>query len=396
MRKNLFTLFLFILFATPVLADDETAPARQLGYLDNGPLLSGQAENWKADIDTLARLGFDYIGTRSAGPAGEVQDYLENNKLAVRHVIFPDQEDPVDAGKSPLRVLGENARKTWTAETTVLPEGNELLWPDEGAGEFANWPSDKRGFRIGVLLHAGNRDNGPVQDPYPPRIGESLAETAERGLDGNVLVAAPRVDVFLLNLEAAAAAHRAPGKFDADAFYTDWMSRRFGKESAVLAVKSMKLLHGAHEAASGFVAVSRASLDIIADLDKGTFRTIDMNPVNDAMRLASRSRTVAEEAAVKVPANKRDSFNRIIIRPAAAYEQNLLLLESVSELSNAWKIYRAFPSPVSRQRVDGLVAEAQARATALRTVLAETPGGETVRTPSPETIEALSVKLEAD
>ncbi|MEE4216488.1 MAG: hypothetical protein V2I48_02675 [Xanthomonadales bacterium] len=399
-RLLLLALPLFLLFSG-LPADEETPPVfSQRGFLDDGRLLSGKSEKWKEQVDTLTRLGFNYVATRGTEPAGPVADYLREQGLAVKTAVFLDEATDDTPGKPSLHVMGGKSQKLWLGGLLTPPENSSLLWADGGSGKIVAWPSDGNELELGVFLHAGSAHNGPVQDPYPALIGGSIREAAKRGLTANVLVAGPGLEPFMLNLEAAAAAMKNPERFDGNAFYDAWASRHFGPEANVLTVKSLKLLHGAHEQVSGFGAISAKSMKILSDLQQEKPQGVDLNPVNDALRLARRSLELANQAGKKVPAAQSESFERQILVPASLYLENLELLESLCRLSGAWKIHRAMPpSPVSRQRVTGLLAEAQARSEKLNTHMAKgSAAGLSVTTelrlPLPEEIGALAKKFE--
>lgn len=375
------------LFCSGLAAEQETPSVfSQRGYLDDGQLLAGKTENWQERVDTLSRLDFNYIATRGAEPAPAVLEYLQKQGLTVQNVTFP--EDAQEGTEKPLlQVLGSKEQKLWAGGMLTPPQKGTLLWADDGSGGIAGWPSDLKGLEVGVFLHAGGKHNGPVQDPYPAIIVESIRQAAKRGLTANALFVAPGIEPFLLNLEAAAAAMNNPQGFDANSFYTQWARRHFGADAAGLTVKSLKLLHGAHEQVSGFADIAAKSSEILATLQQEKPAGIDMNPVNDALRLSRRSLELANEAGKKVPSGNREIFQRQILAPAELYLQNLELLESMCKLSGAWKIYRAMPgSPLSRQRVNGLLSEAQSRSAKLP----DTPG---ISVPKPEDIEALNGKL---
>ena len=390
MKHPVTILLVLTLFSAPLLAGEETPLPRQLGFLDDGQVLTGPGDEWKKGVDTLARLGFTFVGTTAKLPGSEAREYLESMGLTIRHVTRSDNADKDAASESSLLVLGEPAQKTWAAGTDGLPEGSELLWADDGAAEITAWPFDTRGFRLGILLHAGSARNGLVQDPYPGRIGESLVEARKRGMGDLVMIAAPSIDAYLLNLEAAAAAYRNPQGFDGDAFYRDWASRQFGTEAAELAAKSLKLLHGAHKHVDGFNSVMESSLEIIAALEQGRTVTTEINPVNDALNLSRRSRDLATEAAAKVPTDRRGAIENGVVQPAALFVHNLDLLESLSQLGSAWKIYSALPTEISRQRVESLVGQAHDRSVNLGEALGDSSGG---IAKAPERIAALSARL---
>lgn len=399
-RLLLLVLPLFLLFSG-LSADQETPPAfSQRGYLDDGRLLGGKAEKWKEQVDTLSRLGFNYVATRGTEPAGPVVDYLLEQGLAVKTTVFLDEVTDDAPGKGALQVIGVNSQKLWLGGMLTPPENSSLLWADDGSGKIAAWPPERKGFELGVLLHAGSAHNGPVQDPYPAIIGDSVREAAKRGLTANILVAGPGLEPFMLNLEAAAAAMKDPEGFDGYAFYDAWASRHFGADATLLTVKSLKLLHGAHEQVSGFSAISAKSMKILSDLQQEKPQGVDLNPVNDALRLTHRSLELANEAGKEVPTGQFEAFERQIQVPARLYLENLELLDSLCRLGGAWKIHRAMPSsPVSQQRVTGLLAEAQGRAEKLNTSLAKgsaagLPVGTDLRVPRPEEIEALAKKFE--
>ena len=381
---------LFSLFSVPFVAAEESSPPGQLGFLDEGQALTGPDEEWKERVDTLAGLGFTFIATTGEAPAAEIRDYLEARGLSIRQVFDGAGTNAGGPDEAWLRVLDEAAQKTWAAGAADIPVGSELLWADDGAAEIATWPFDTRGFRMGVLLHAGGARTGLVQDPYPDRIGETLAEATKRGLGGLVVIAAPSVDAYLLNLEAAAAAHRAPQAFDGDAFYNDWATRRFGADAAESTAKSLKILHGAHKHVDGFNSVTEASLKILGELEHGRAVSFDMGSVSSALELSRRSRDLAAGALQKVPDDRRVEFENRVIRPAGLFVQGVELLETLSQLGNAWKIHSALPSEISRQRIESLVTQAHARSMTLRTALGEQAGG---LKNAPQRIEALSVKM---
>ena len=400
-RLLLLVLPLFLLISG-LSADQETPPAfSQRGYLDDGRLLGGKAEKWKEQIDTLSRLGFNYVATRRIEPAGPVVDYLLEQGLAVKTTVFLDEVTDDVPGKPSLQVVGGKSQKLWLGGMLAPAENSSLLWADNGSGKIAVWPSDSKGFELGVFLHAGGAHNGPVQDPYPALIGDSIREAAKRGLTANVLVASPDIEPFMLNLEATAAAMKNPEGFDGNGFYDVWASRHFGADATLLTVKSLKLLHGAHEQVSGFSAISVKSMKILSDLQQEKPQGVDLNPVNDALRLTRRSLELAIEAGKKVPAGQVEAYERLILVPASLYLENLELLETLCRLSGALKIHRAMPpSPVSQQRVTGLLAEAQGRAEKLNTSLAKgSAAGLSVstdlRVPQLEEIEALAKNFEA-
>lgn len=395
-RLLLLALPLFLLLSG-LPADQEAPPAfSQRGYLDDGQLLSGKAEKWKEQIDTLSRLGFNYVATRDTEPAGPVADYLREQGLAVKTTVFLDEVTDDAPVKPSLHVIGGKSQKLWLGGLLTAPENSGLLWADDGAGTIVAWPSDAERLELGVLLHAGSAGNGPVQDPYPGLIGDSIREAAKRGLTANVLLAGPGLEPFMLNLEAAAAAMKNPEGFDGIAFYDTWASRHFGAEATLLTVKSLKLLHGAHEQVSGFSTIAARSMKILSDLQQEKPQGVDLNPVNDALRLVRRSLELANEAGKKVPAGQFENFERQILVPASLYLENLELQESLYRLSGAWKIHRAMPaSPVSQQRVTALLAEAQDRSEKLHKSLAKhsaamLPVSTDLRLPQPEEIEALA------
>ena len=379
----------------------QDAPAlfAQRGFLDNGQLLSGQAENWKEVIDTLSRLRFNYIATANAEADATVSEYLEDRGLTIRNINYQDEAADKPGKEHSLVVIGENSQKLWNGGMLELPENSKLLWADDGSGKLDSGPFDKKGHDFGVFLHAGSPQNGPVQDPYPGLLGDSIKAAIKRGLTANVLIAAPDVETFILNLEASSGALKQMGEFDGDAFYLDWATQNFGTKAAATTVKSLKLLHGAHTHVRGFADISKNTAEILAGLAEDKTGNIDLNPISDAIRLSRRSLELAQDATKKVPADKSKKFESQILFPAKIFAQNLELLESLSQLSNAWKIYRLFPpNEVSRQRVTGLLAEAQGKAENLQATLANGPGGEGFKNPEnwvpkPESIEALTNKL---
>ena len=388
---------LILLFSS--LAAEPAPPFGQRGVLDNGRLLNGQAENWKEIIDTLSHLRFNYIATTNGEADPAVAEYLAGKGLAIRTIRFQDVA-PDSPGDDPsLFVIGDNSQKLWNGGMLELPEKSELLWADDGSGKLDGGPFDKKGHDFGVFLHAGSPQNGPVQDPYPDLIGDSIKAATKRGLTANALIAAPDVETFNLNLEATAAALKNADHFDGDAFYLDWATRNFGTKAAATTVKSLKLLHGAHGYVRGFADISEKTAEILAGLAEDKTANIDLNPISDAIRLSRRSLELAQETAKKVPADKSRKFDSQILFPAEIFVQNLELLESLSQLSSAWKIFRMFPpNEVSRQRVTSLLAEAQGKAENLQTILAKGSGGERFKNPEkwvpkPETIEALTNKL---
>lgn len=379
----------------------QEAPAlfAQRGFLDNGQLLSGQAENWKEIIDTLARLRFNYIATANAEADAAVSEYLEGRGLTIKNINYQDEAADKPGKEQSLVVIGENSQKLWNGSMLELPENSELLWADDGSGKLDGGPFDKKGHDFGVFLHAGSPQNGPVQDPYPGLIGDSIKAATKRGLTANALIVAPDVETYTLNLEATTAALKNADNFDGDAFYLDWATRNFGTKAAGTTVKSLKLLHGAHGYVRGFADTSKKTAEILAGLAEDKTANIDLNPISDAIRLSRRSLELAQETAKKVPADKSKMFDSQILFPATIFVQNLELLESLSQLSSAWKIFRMFPpNEVSRQRVTSLLAEAQGKAENLQATLARGPGGEGFKdrqnwVPKPETIEALANKL---
>lgn len=393
MRSLIVTLFLVLISTSATPAEPAGESFAQRGYLDTGSLLSGERQDWEAAIDGLQVLGFTYVATAGEGPSVEVAAYLESKGIAVRPVTLQTESG---SSKSGLYVIGPELQKSWAFTAPELPKGTALLWSDNGAGEIALWPMDPKGFEIGVLVHAGGKLHGPVQDPYPSRIGESLANAAERGLAGNVLVAAPDTVLFSLNIEAAAAAMNAPGAFDGEEFHTAWASRRFGDEAAADVVKSMDLFHRAHDKASGFTEVAEASNAILKKLQAGTTENANLDPIKDALRIAGVSLSTAERAAGKVPADRAESFKRQVTAPVTLFIQNLELLESLSRLSGAWKVYRALPTAPSRQRVAGMIPIAVNKAVTLESSLQKLPSGLKIQVPSPADIEALTKKLEED
>ena len=388
MPRLLYFAIPLFLFCSGLAAEQETPSAfDQRGYLDDGQLLAGETENWKELVDTLSRLDFNYIATRGVEPAQAVLDYLQKQGLTVQNVAFPGELEQEGADKPLLQVVGSKEQKLWAGGMLTPPQKGTLLWADDGSGRIAGWPLDTKGVELGVFLHAGGKHNGPVQDPYPAIIGESIRDAAKRGLTANALFAGPGIEPFLLNLEAAVAAMNNPQGFDADSFYAQWASRHFGERAAGLTVKSLKLLHGAHEQVGGFADIAAKSSEILATLQQEKPEGIDLNPVNDALRLSRRSLELANTAGEKVPSGQRETFKHQILLPAELYLQNLELLETLCKLSGAWKIYRAMPpSPVSQQRVAGLLAEAQGRAA----ILPNTTG---IHVPNPEDIETLAKKL---
>lgn len=393
MPRIFFSLLLSLSSAIAVAGDPASGAASQLGYLDGGGLLGGQDENWKETVDALADLGFEFIGGKGPAPAESVASYLESKGLAVRSVAPLDPAADGQPTAADLIVITETKQPQIIAGLLPLPTHKGLLWADDHAGRLTAWPPGGEEIDVGLLLHAGSALNGPVPDPYPKRIGSSLAEADERGLTGTVLVAAPDFDAFRLNIEAVTAALKDPQGFGHEAFYRDWARRSYGADAADQVVNSLKLLHGAQEQTGGFATVTASCTTLLEKLQNGKPQGTDLNPVMDALRKSRRSLAIAYQAAAQVPDKLGETYKRQIVHPANLYVRGIEALESMAQLGSAWKVYNALPAPMSRQRVESELAEAVAAARELRTALDELPDGAKVPSPAAKDIEALADRL---
>ncbi|MCW8925977.1 MAG: glycosyl hydrolase 115 family protein [Xanthomonadales bacterium] len=231
--------------------------------------------------------------------------------------------------------LWQEGRPLWTSGEFSPDKDIQVLWADAGYAEFGGWPSDPKGYAMGIYIHAGVWHNQVVQDPYPARLARAFRDAAARGMTNNALVNGQSFKPFILNLEAAALAMWNPDLFDPEQFYRDWTRRYFGPAASEAAVQSFKRLHAAHQHIPGYRDVTKASQKILRALSEGKAAQIDIGPIRAALSLAKDSLSLALEAKRNVPPDSLDVFDDQLGYPVKIYVQNLELLESLADLNNA-------------------------------------------------------------
>jgi hypothetical protein len=99
--------------------------------------------------------------------------------------------------------LYAHGQQLWREGRFQPPRDYIMVWPNDGWGNYKDFPSDKQGYAFGCYMHAGFCLNHVVQDPYPERIEKSMRELLVEHEAGHyVLVNGQTFRHFLLNLEA--------------------------------------------------------------------------------------------------------------------------------------------------------------------------------------------------
>ncbi|MCU4675260.1 glycosyl hydrolase 115 family protein [Catenovulum sp. 2E275] len=136
------------------------------------------------------------------------------------------------------------------------PKSFIIAWSDNGWGEFDYLPKNTKGYQFGTYMHAGFWLNHDVADPYPELIDQTMDMMYDRfQATEYMMVNGQTFRPFLLNLEAFSESARLGIDFDGQKFYKHWASRYFGSNNATDIVKSLKLLHKAHEDHVGYVEI---------------------------------------------------------------------------------------------------------------------------------------------
>jgi len=229
--------------------------------------------------------------------------------------------------------LWAEGRQMW-AQNSFNPDPSiDMLWADNGYAVYDVWPSDFKGHKFGIYVHAGYFLNHVMQDPYPDRIKNVSMEAARRGMTHNYFVNGQDFKHFILNIEACAMAAWSPEKFDPDAFYLEWTGRYFGKKAAPKIVESLKALHAAHEKAGGYAFITGNTVKTLEMLKFASTEDIDLNSINAAYIEAELSVSLAQDAAALVPPESRLVYDDQILFPATIYLENLKLYRAVASTS---------------------------------------------------------------
>ena len=262
--------------------------------------------------------------------------------------------------------LWQEGRALWTSGDFSPDKTIQVLWADSGYAEFGGWPTDLKGYPMGIYIHAGVWHNQVVQDPYPARIGDAFREAAARGMTYNALVNGQSFKPFILNLEAAAQAMWNPESFDGGAFYQEWTTRYFGAAAAEATIESLELLHKAHGEEFGYRDITRSGRRILRNLKDENPKLPDLAATRAALTLARDSLQTARTAEQYVPPDGLDVFDDQVLFPITIYVQNLELLESLRLLNIAWLSLQGFDtSTESMPQLLDLATTARARLVSL-------------------------------
>ncbi|MEP3568482.1 MAG: glycosyl hydrolase 115 family protein, partial [Flavobacteriaceae bacterium] len=189
-------------------------------------------------------------------PRNQVWDweYKSNcgeDKIEVFNEVFTVFDELVDTYKA-------DATKALICYSDAMDMYNEgfrppkdwiIAWADDGFGDFEHLPKTTDNYKFGTYMHAGFWLNHTVHNPYPERV-ESKMKTmfSDYGAYEYCMVNGQNFRPFLFNIEAYSAICHSPDTFSAGQYYKAWSQRYFDKNTAVHAVKSMKLLNKAQSA----------------------------------------------------------------------------------------------------------------------------------------------------
>ena len=265
--------------------------------------------------------------------------------------------------------LWQEGRDMWYSNQFSLKRDTQMLWADDGFGQFPEWPDRLRAYDFGIYVHAGVWKNQVVQDPYPDRLKTAAQIALSKGMSHNILVNGQSFKPFILNIEAAGRVAWNPKDFDGDLFYGEWTTRYFGEAASSLAVESLKLLHDVHHYAVGFREVMKSSARILKQIEKGEVERESLVTVRTSIALAQKSLELAEEGMTLVPQASKDVYDDQVLYPVRIFVENLQLWKSLIEFKNLVAAKRGSRDSKFRNEVRAAGCFAREQLVSLRTTL---------------------------
>lgn len=259
--------------------------------------------------------------------------------------------------------LYAHGQKLWHEGTFQPPKDFIMAWPNDGWGNYQDFPNDKRGYDFGCYMHAGFWLNHVVQDPYPERIEKSMRELlVEHGANHYVLVNGQTFRHFLLNLEAYSRAVADPAHFDGDEFYREFTTRYFGPKASPQAIAAFRQLHEVSE--KGYVQLIH---DLMADLKACKERRVveslaELRAAQKASgeRLAKLKKALeAAQEAVDLAGEHADFCHDHLLLPIRLFSQTVALCHTLQEALVAWNEYKLEGVADGPARANAAIAQAK-------------------------------------
>nr|WP_299074424.1 glycosyl hydrolase 115 family protein [uncultured Allomuricauda sp.] len=178
----------------------------------------------------------------------EYKSSCGEDKIEVFNEVFTVFDDLVDSYKN-------DATKALICYSDAMQMYNDgfrppkdwiIAWADDGFGDFEHLPQTTDDYTFGTYMHAGFWLNHTVHNPYPEKVEAKMKKIFnDYGAYEYCMVNGQNFRPFIFNIEAYSDVCQNPDTFSAEQYYEEWSHRYFDKNTAVHAVKSMKLLNKA-------------------------------------------------------------------------------------------------------------------------------------------------------